>query len=78
MNPETLPPRIPSSIVCRLAGYSKSTLIKRIACGRMPSPIDRGKESLFLTAEVLKRLGINGKSESVNPWEKALDGHRTS
>lgn len=73
MNLESLPPRIPASTVCRLAGYSKGTLIKRIACGRMPSPIDRGKENLFLTTEVLQSLGIGGKSETVNPFEKALD-----
>jgi predicted DNA-binding transcriptional regulator AlpA len=78
MNLETLPPRIPVSVVCRLAGYSKSTLIKRIACGRMPAPIDRGKENLFLTTEVLEKLGIGGKSESVNPFEKALDDYQAA
>lgn len=73
MNIETLPPRIPASTVCLLAGYSKSTLINRIAHGLMPKPIDRGKENLFLTAEVLEKLGIGAKSESINPLEKALD-----
>lgn len=77
MNLETLPPRIPASTVCKLAGYSKGTLIKRIARGLMPRPVDRGKENLFLTSQVLERLGLNGKSEAVNPFQKALDARRS-
>lgn len=77
MNLETLPPRIPASTVCRLAGYTKSTLINRIACGKMPKPVDRGKENLFSTKDVLEKLGLGGKSESVNPFKKALDAYKT-
>jgi hypothetical protein len=75
---ENLPPRIPASTVCKLAGYGKSTLTDRIKSGRMPSPIDRGKENLFLTSEVLDRLGISGAPVSENPFEKALDVYKAT
>lgn len=74
MNIHELPPRIPASVVCKLAGYGKGTLAARIRRGTMPSHIDRGKENLFLTSEVLKRLGLAEEiTSSINPLERALD-----
>lgn len=75
---ETLPPRIPASLVCKYAGYGKGTLSKRIKRGLMPPPVDRAKENMFLTSVVLEKLGITGGSqqENVNPLEKALDALR--
>lgn len=73
MNLETLPPRIPASMVCKLAGYGKGTLQGRIKRGLMPAPIDRGKENLFLTEQVLEKLGIGAKIEAVNPFIKSLN-----
>ena len=69
----SLPPRIPASLVCKLAGYGKAALNRRIKDGLMPAPIDRGRENLFLTSEVLKRLGLAEAAPPVNPFEKALD-----
>lgn len=74
MNVETLPPRIPASVVCKLAGYSKSTLLKRIRGGRMPQPVDRGREMLFNKSEVVEALGLTGEQKDAgNPWEAALN-----
>lgn len=74
MNPENLPPRIPTSTVLLLAGYSKSALWQRIKEGRMPRPIDRAKENIFLRDEVLKHLGLTaGAGPARNPFEAALD-----
>lgn len=75
-----LPPRIPASKVCELAGYSKGTLHGRIKRGLMPPPIDRGRENLFRTADVLERLGLSGAVSigAVNPLEKALDALKSS
>ncbi len=72
MNLETLPPRIPASMVCKLAGYTKSTLRNRIKSGIMPKPIDRAKENLFHTEAVLEKLGLRKTPETINPFIKAL------
>lgn len=79
MTLSNLPPRIPASKVCELAGYGKGTLNGRIKRGLMPPPVDRGKENLFLTSEVLERLGLAGQAAaSSNPFEKALNDARPS
>ena len=70
---ENLPPRIPASKVCELAGYGRSTLRARIIEGKMPRPVDRGKEALFPTKEVLERLGLFGQESAENPFEQALN-----
>lgn len=75
MNIENLPPRIPASIVCKLAGYSKATLMKRIRDEAMPKPVDRGREKLFKTSEVLAKLGLTDAktARESDPWEAALN-----
>jgi hypothetical protein len=68
-----LPPRIPTSTVLKLSGYSRTLLWSRIRQGRMPKPIDRAKEDLYLRDEVLKHLGLSGVDQTRNPFEAALD-----
>lgn len=46
------PRRYTRSQVLDLAGYSNATLRRRIAAGRMPAPIDRGREDLFDKDEI--------------------------
>jgi hypothetical protein len=53
-----LGPRICATTVCSLAGYGKQTLKKRIREGRMPNPIDRGREEIFDRDAVLQALKI--------------------
>jgi hypothetical protein len=61
-----------TSEVCELARFSRATLANRIAAGKMPAPIDRGRENLFETRAVYRALGIdhplNAKTEEENPW----------
>ncbi len=75
MKIESLPPRIPASTVCKLAGYSKTTLRSRIRQGRMAQPIDRAREQIFITSDVLRHLGLSDQVDqsTMNPFEKALD-----
>lgn len=73
LNIETLPPRIPASTVCKLAGYSRSVLWRRIKEGRMPKAVDEGREKLFLRDDVLRHLGLSGVDQTRNPFEAALD-----
>ena len=69
-----LPPRIPASLVCKLAGgYSRSTLRNRIKSGLMPKPVDRAKENLFQTDAVLEKLGLKSTPAIINPFIKALN-----
>lgn len=53
-----LGPRIDTSTVCTLAGYGRATLKKRIKQGRMPPPIDRGREDIFDRDAVFNALRI--------------------
>lgn len=74
---EIAPARIPASEVCRLAGYGRVTLGRRIKEGKMPAPVDRGREQLFDRAAVHKALGIpsaaeqHAEPENDDPWGKA-------
>lgn len=76
-----LPPcaRLTLSEVCQLAGYSRTTLEKRIKAGRMPAPVDRGRERLFDRQAVYKALGIlvepsqHAAVEQSDPWGKAAN-----
>jgi hypothetical protein len=71
-------PRITASEVCRLAGYSRVTLARRVKSGVMPAPVDRGKERLFDRLAVYKALGISTETkqhepEEANPWGRVSD-----
>lgn len=73
---DSLPARLTASEVCHLAGYGRVTLGRRIRDGKMPPPVDRGKERLFDRAAVYRALGMDqqfGKDERRNPFEQALD-----
>lgn len=75
---EIAPARIPASEVCRLAGYGRVTLGRRIKEGKMPAPVDRGRERLFDRMAVHKALGISTEAEQHepeedDPWGKAAN-----
>lgn len=62
-NATELPERIMTDEVCALAGYGRATLRARILEGRMPGPIDRAGQKVFLRDEVLKALQIDRERE---------------
>lgn len=72
-------PRLTASEVCRLAGYGRVTLGRRVRDGLMPKPVDRGRERLFDRQEIYKALGIETETpqhvepEEDDPWGKAVD-----
>jgi hypothetical protein len=75
---EPASPRITASEVCRLAGYSRVTLARRVKSGVMPAPVDRGRERLFDRLAVYKALGISTETEQhdpeeTNPWGRVVD-----
>ena len=70
--------RIPTSIVCALAGYTGLTLARRRKAGLMPNPVDKGREALYETRAVLNALGLNDGMEktdgpSDDPWGSAAN-----
>lgn len=72
-----LPPRLQQPQVLALAGYSVSTLRNRIAAGRMPKPVDRGKHGgIYDRDAVLKALGLaqdDNRTDTPDPWDVAPD-----
>jgi len=60
--------RYTASEVCRLAGYSKVTLRRRISAGRLPKPVDRGREMLFDRQAVDRALGLAPEKEQDGGW----------
>lgn len=72
-------PRLTASEVCRLAGYGRVTLGRRVRDGLMPKPVDRGRERLFDRQEIYKALGIametpqHVEPEEDDPWGRAAD-----
>ena len=69
------PARYTTSEVCAMAGYGPTTLWRRIQQGRMPKPVDRGRENLFQAREVKQALGIDPGPDRAqdDPWLKALE-----
>ncbi len=63
------PARYTASEVCRLAGYSKVTLWRRIKDKRMPQPCDRGRERLFDKRAVDRALGLVTEKEQDGGWD---------
>jgi excisionase family DNA binding protein len=51
-----LPIRLTTREVCALARFSRVTLWQRIKAGRMPAPIDHGRQSIFDRDAVLEAL----------------------
>lgn len=50
------PERLTTGEVCKLARLSRATLWRRIAQGRMPRPIDRGRQALFCAEAIAQAL----------------------
>lgn len=76
MEDAPLPRRLTTSQVCKLAGFGKRTLARRIASGKLRlSPVDRGREDLYDRDEVLQALGMNDAPRA-NPWEFNAEAFR--
>ena len=64
--PEDLDPgaveRLTTQEVLALARVSKATLWRRIAQGRLPAPVDRGRQALFVRAAVLEALRVSNQT----------------
>lgn len=69
------PARLTTSEVCELARYKRDTLWRRIREGKMPKPVDRGREALFDRAAVEKALGLQPQEvkNAPSPFGAALD-----
>lgn len=68
----SLPARIYTSEVCRLARYGPGKLWRERAAGLMPNPIARGREDIFDRDAVFKALGMvkdAGPHDSANTWD---------
>jgi len=48
--------RLTTDEVLALTRISRATLWRRVASGRLPGPIDQGRQSLFLKSAVLSAL----------------------
>lgn len=69
-------PRITTSEVCAIARLSPVTIQRRIAAGKLPKAIDRGREQIFDRRAIYEALGIsildeNNAATEENPWERA-------
>lgn len=52
--------RLTTAEVMSLARISRATLWRRVSAGRLPSPVDRGRQALFLRLEVVTALRTQG------------------
>lgn len=48
--------RMTTGEVLALARISRATMWRRIACGRLPRPVDQARQALFLKADVIQAL----------------------
>lgn len=48
--------RLTTAEVMSLARISRATLWRRVSAGRLPYPVDRGRQALFLRIEVVAAL----------------------
>ena len=48
--------RLTTSEVCRIARFSRATLWRRVASGRLPKPIDHAREALFCAKAIKSAL----------------------
>lgn len=49
-------PRLTTTEVCQLARLSRASVWRRIAAGRLPAPIDHGRQALFCAQAVAEAL----------------------
>jgi hypothetical protein len=70
------PARMTTAEVCELARYGPITLWRRIRAGRMPRPVDRGRQSMFDRDAVLIALGLNPAKPASNGIKTNPDAFR--
>ena len=71
--------RLTTPQVLALAGYSRATLRRRMAAGRMPEPIDRcGSGGIYDGAAVRKALGLEPEppADPAAAWDVNPDAIR--
>lgn len=56
--------RMTTCEVMAAARISRATLWRRVACGRLPRPIDQARQSLFLRCEVDQALARDPRGEA--------------
>jgi len=74
-----LPSRLYTSEVCRLARYGVSRLWRERKAGRMPDPIDHGRQDIFDRDAVFKALGMIQDAAAPaddDPWSVNPDAIR--
>lgn len=59
--------RLTTSEVCRLMRISRTTLWRRVTDGRLPPPLDRGRENLFNAASIRRNLDEGPRHHSHRP-----------
>lgn len=64
--------RMTTGEVMGLARISRATLWRRVAAGRLPAPIDQGRQALFLKSAVLSAL----VGEASRPHSAAVETER--
>lgn len=70
-----VPLRVTTREACRLARVSRATLFRRIAQGRLPGPVDRGRELLFCRRSLISALSSppTGTDPATEDAAAALD-----
>lgn len=58
--------RMTTGEVLALARISRATLWRRIACGRLPRPVDQAREALFSKSEVIQALAAPSQPDSIS------------
>lgn len=48
--------RLTTTEVCQIARISRATLWRRVACGRLPKPIDQARQALFCAEGIERAL----------------------
>jgi predicted DNA-binding transcriptional regulator AlpA len=61
--PGAPPARLTTAEVCARARISRASLWRRVACGRLPAPIDQARQALFCAAAIERALSIHAAPE---------------
>ena len=65
------PARLTTGEVCQIARFSRATLWRRVAAGRLPEPIDHARQALFCAKDVMSALR-QGKSAKATALDVAI------
>jgi predicted DNA-binding transcriptional regulator AlpA len=68
--------RMTTGEVLALARISRATLWRRIACGRLPRPVDQAREALFSKVEVIQALASAKQDPASVAIEQRLEALR--